>query len=58
MYYGLAVAWHLNMDRTTAALLIVCINTGLYILEIIRGGIISVDEGVFEAAKLLGMTHR
>ena len=57
LYYGAAQAWHLNMDRTTAALLIVSINTGAYISEIIRGGIISVDEGQFEAANALGMTH-
>ncbi|MFD1393298.1 ABC transporter permease subunit [Lacticaseibacillus jixianensis] len=57
VYYGAALAFHVNMDRTVAALFIVSINTGAYISEIIRGGITSVDEGQFEAAHALGMTH-
>ncbi|KRM54548.1 ABC transporter permease subunit [Lacticaseibacillus sharpeae] len=56
-YYGAAQAFGINMDRTVAALIIVSINTGAYISEIIRGGIISVDAGQFEAANALGMTH-
>ncbi|KRN24454.1 ABC-type amino acid transport signal transduction system [Lacticaseibacillus camelliae DSM 22697 = JCM 13995] len=57
VYYGAALAFHVNMDRTVAALFIVSINTGAYISEIIRGGITSVDSGQFEAAHALGMTH-
>ncbi|WP_425483980.1 ABC transporter permease subunit [Lacticaseibacillus absianus] len=57
LYYGAAQAFGINMDRTLAALLIVSINTGAYISEIIRGGIISVDAGQFEAAQALGFTH-
>ncbi len=57
LYYGVALAFGINMNKTLAALLIVSINTGAYISEIIRGGIISVDEGQFEAAHALGFTH-
>ncbi|MDF7637987.1 ABC transporter substrate-binding protein/permease [Lactobacillus sp. ESL0791] len=57
IYYGIAQFWHLNMDRTLAALIIVSINTGAYLAEIIRGGIISTPQGQFEAASALGMTH-
>lgn len=57
LYYGAAQAFGLNMNKTMAALVIVSINTGAYISEIIRGGIISVDEGQFEAAHALGFTH-
>lgn len=57
LYYGAAQAFGVNMDRTVAALVIVSINTGAYISEIIRGGIISVDNGQFEAAHALGFTH-
>ena len=39
-----------------AAILIVSINTGAYMAEIIRGGIQSIDVGQSEAAKSLGMT--
>ncbi|WP_390405374.1 ABC transporter permease subunit [Lacticaseibacillus jixiensis] len=57
LYYGAAQAFGINMNKTMAALVIVSINTGAYISEIIRGGIISVDEGQFEAAHALGFTH-
>lgn len=40
-----------------AAIFIVSINTGAYMAEIIRGGIISVDPGQKEAAAAIGMTH-
>ncbi|MDR4196947.1 amino acid ABC transporter permease, partial [Bacillus cereus] len=39
------------------ALFIVSINTGAYMTEIVRGGIFAVDEGQFEAAQAIGMTH-
>ena len=40
-----------------AGIFIVSINTGAYMTEIVRGGIISVDKGQFEGAYALGMTH-
>lgn len=57
IYYGAAQAFGLNMNRTLAALIIVSINTGAYLSEILRGGIISVDQGQFEAAHALGFHH-
>lgn len=36
---------------------IVSINTGAYMAEIVRGGIISVSKGQFEGAHAIGMTH-
>ncbi len=41
----------------SAALLIVSINTGAYMAESVRGGIISVDSGQTEGAKAIGMNH-
>ncbi len=35
----------------------VSINTGAYMAEIARGGIVSIDKGQFEAAHSIGMTH-
>ena len=40
-----------------AAILIVSINTGAYMAESVRGGILSVDRGQTEGAKAIGMTH-
>ena len=57
IYYGSMQYLGIDMERTTAAILIISINTGAYMAEIIRGGIISVDKGQFEAAHAIGMTH-
>ena len=40
-----------------AAILIVSINTGAYMAESVRGGIISIDPGQTEGAKAIGMPH-
>lgn len=40
-----------------AAILVVSINTGAYMAESVRGGIISIDLGQTEGAKAIGMTH-
>lgn len=40
-----------------AAILIVSINTGAYMAESVRGGIISIDRGQTEGAMAIGMTH-
>ncbi len=59
IYYGAMSAQIIG--RTTpllaVAIFIVSVNTGAYMAEIIRGGIISVDKGQKEAAKAIGMTH-
>jgi len=57
IYYGSAEAFGLSMDKYFAAILIVSINTGAYMSEVVRGGIISIDKGQFEAAHALGMNH-
>ena len=40
-----------------AAIIVVSINTGAYMAESVRGGIISIDPGQTEGAKAIGMTH-
>ncbi len=57
IFYGTALAFGVSMNRTLAAVLIVSINTGAYMSEIVRGGIFAVDDGQFEAAQAIGMTH-
>jgi len=57
IYYGVLQAFGIDMPRMVAAIFIVSINTGAYMAEIIRGGIISIDKGQTEAATSIGMTH-
>ncbi|MEF9879056.1 MAG: amino acid ABC transporter permease [Clostridia bacterium] len=56
IYYG-SMLLGMRMNVMVAAIFIVSINTGAYMAEIIRGGIISVDKGQKEAAHAIGMTH-
>ena len=56
VFYGLA-SYGLELDRFVAALVVVGLNTGAYMAEIVRGGIVSVDKGQYEAAQAIGMTH-
>ena len=50
VFKGMAGIW-------TAALLVVSINTGAYMAESVRGGIVSIDPGQTEGAKAIGMNH-
>lgn len=46
-----------NLEVTLAAYLVVSINTGAYMAETVRGGIMSIDIGQTEGAKSIGMNH-
>ena len=57
LYYGIATLFAINMSMWFAAFLVVSINTGAYMAESVRGGILSVDPGQREGALAIGMTH-
>ena len=60
LYYGLPYFTNgaQRFDNIwAAAILVVSTNTGPYMAESVRGGIISVDPGQTEGAKAIGMTH-
>ena len=58
IYWGYAFATGgKTLDLTLSAIMIISINTGAYMTEIVRGGIISIDKGQFEAASAIGMNH-
>lgn len=57
IYYGSKLFFNVDMSPFLAAILIVSINTGAYLTEVIRGGIDSVDGGQMEACKAIGLTH-
>lgn len=60
VYYGLpyfsgnAIQFH---SVWLAAILVVSVNTGAYMAETVRGGILSIDPGQTEGAKAIGMNH-
>ena len=63
IYFGLPyfsnaqIAFRGNSGMWMAAILVVSINTGAYMAESVRGGIISIDQGQTEGAMAIGMTH-
>ena len=57
VYYGSMYVYNIDMSPMFAGLFVVSINTGAYMAETVRGGIISIDIGQTEAAKAIGMTH-
>lgn len=58
IYWGYAFATGGNtLPLLGAGMFIVSINTGAYMAEIVRGGILSVDRGQAEGAAAIGMTH-
>ncbi|MFA7169079.1 MAG: amino acid ABC transporter permease, partial [Sphaerochaetaceae bacterium] len=57
IYYGASQLFGINMGMWSAAILIVSVNTGAYMAETVRGGILSVDPGQSEGARSIGMNH-
>ena len=64
VYYGLpqfesvreSIFWPILREPTGCAILALSLNTGAYVSEILRGGVLGVDKGVLEAGSALGMS--
>ncbi len=58
IYFGLPyINKALTFSALTAALLGYSLNYAAYFAEIFRGGLLSVDKGQYEAAKVLGLNR-
>lgn len=58
IYWGYAFATGgTTLPLIPSGIFIVSINTGAYMAEIVRGGIISIDRGQTEGALSIGMSH-
>lgn len=55
MYY--IVFGSVDVSKRLVAILTFGINSGAYVAEIFRSGIMSVDQGQFEAGRSLGLTY-
>ena len=47
----------MNVDKFVAAIICFGLNSGAYVAEIVRGGIMSVDKGQIEAGRSLGFNY-
>ena len=66
IYHGLpqfefireSIFWPILREPYGCAILALSLNTGAYVSEILRGGILGVDRGVLEAGSALGLSVR
>ncbi|MEH6360778.1 MAG: ABC transporter permease [Amylibacter sp.] len=66
IYYGLpqfefirdSVFWPILREPFGCAVLALTLNTGAYVSEILRGGVLGVDRGILEAGSALGLSAR
>jgi len=66
IYHGLpqfeairdSIFWPILREPTGCAILALTLNTGAYVSEILRGGVIGVDKQLLEAGSALGMSAR
>ncbi|MGE4612625.1 MAG: ABC transporter permease [Paracoccaceae bacterium] len=66
IYYGLpqfeavrdSIFWPILREPFGSAVVALSLNTGAYVSEILRGGVLGVDRGVHEAATALGLSAR
>lgn len=56
-YYVLLPILGLRMSSVTVAIWVFGLNSGAYISEIMRGGILSVDPGQMEAGRAIGLSY-
>ena len=57
IYFGIPMVFGFTWNLLTAGVVIMSINAGAYMTELIRGGIESVDKGQMEAARSLGLSY-
>ena len=64
IYYGFpqlefirdGILWPIFRDPFGCAIVALSLNTGAYVSEILRGGVLGVDRGVLEAGEALGLS--
>ncbi|MBU9724765.1 amino acid ABC transporter permease [Diplocloster modestus] len=57
VYFGIPQGFGVNISIFQASLIVLSLNAGAYMAEIVRGGIQSVDQGQMEAARSLGLPY-
>ena len=58
MYKRQVIFSSVHIDKLIVAILAFGINSGAYVAEIFRSGIMSIDNGQFEAARSLGLSYK
>ncbi|MFI3172302.1 MAG: amino acid ABC transporter permease [Eubacteriales bacterium] len=56
-YYVIPSLFGLDLDSTTVGIMVIALNSGAFISEIVRGALAGIDPGQKEAALSLGMSN-
>jgi polar amino acid transport system permease protein len=56
-YYALPVILNIQIPATVAATAVLSLYTGAFYAEIFRGGIVSIEQGQWDAARALGLSR-
>ncbi|WP_319760810.1 amino acid ABC transporter permease [Maridesulfovibrio sp.] len=56
LYYGVPMAIGMRIPPMTAGIVIIAVNSGAYIAEIVRGAVQSINLGQVEAGRSIGLT--
>jgi glutamine transport system permease protein len=57
IYFALPLIIGMNIESITAGVIVIAINSGAYIAEIVRGAVQSIEKGQMEAGRSLGLDH-
>lgn len=57
LYYGVPMAVGIRIPPITAGIIIIAVNSGAYIAEIVRGAVQSINTGQMEAGRSIGLTR-
>ena len=57
IYFGLSAALNMPITSFTASIIVLMLNSGAYLSEILRSGISAINKGQMEAARSLGLPH-
>lgn len=57
IYFALPLIIGTNIESITAGVIVIAINSGAYIAEIVRGAVQSIEKGQMEAGRSLGLEH-
>ncbi|WP_027180557.1 amino acid ABC transporter permease [Maridesulfovibrio bastinii] len=57
LYYGVPMAVGIRIPPLTAGIIIIAVNSGAYIAEIVRGAVQSINTGQMEAGRSIGLTR-
>lgn len=56
LYFGIPMALGIRISPLVAGIIIIAINSGAYIAEIVRGAVQSINVGQMEAGRSIGLT--